>query len=71
MKDGLLSKLTITVGGQQAIQYKKVIDALPVFYANKGYRYINNIIHTDTELVEKDFLPKYPDSTKWSKSYHI
>ena len=35
MKDGLLSKLTITKGGQQATQYKKIIDALPVFCADK------------------------------------
>ena len=27
MKDGPLSKLTITKGGQQATQYKKIIDA--------------------------------------------
>ena len=36
MKDGPLSKLTITKGGQQATQYKKIIDALPVFCADKG-----------------------------------
>ena len=36
MKDGPLSKLTITKGGQQATQYKKILDALPVFCADKG-----------------------------------
>ena len=38
MKDGPLFKLTITKGGQQATQYKKIIDALPVFCADKGYK---------------------------------
>ena len=36
MKDGPLSKLTITKGGQQATQYKKILDALLVFCADKG-----------------------------------
>ena len=35
MKDRPLFKLTITKGGQRATQYKKVIDALPVFCADK------------------------------------
>ena len=35
MKDGCLSKLTITESGHQATQYKKVIDTLPVFCADR------------------------------------
>ena len=44
MKDGPLFKLTITKGGQRATQYKKIIDALPVFCADKGYKFIDNVI---------------------------
>ena len=44
MKDGPLSKLTITKGGQQATQYKKILDALPVFFADKGYKFMDNVI---------------------------
>ena len=35
MKEGPLFKLTITKGGQQTTQYKKIHDALPVFCAEK------------------------------------
>ena len=38
MRDGCLSKLTITKNGHRATQYKKVIDVLPVFCADKYYR---------------------------------
>ena len=61
MKDGPLSKLTITKGGQRATQYKKIIDALPVFCADEGYKLINNVIWTNTELLQAAFLPTYPD----------
>ena len=51
MKDGPLSKLTITKSGQQATQYKKIIDVLPVFCADKGYKFIDNIICTNTKML--------------------
>ena len=49
MKDGCISKLTITETGHRATQYKKIIDALPVLCADKNYRYIDNIICMGTE----------------------
>ena len=71
MKDGPLSKLTITKGRQQATQYKKIIDALLVFCADKGYRFINDIIPTNTKLLKAAFLLTYPDATRCSSSYHV
>ena len=71
MKDGPLSKLTITKGGQRATQYKKIIDALPVFYANKGYTFINDIIRTGTERLQASFLPTYPVTGRWLNTYHV
>ena len=71
MKDGPLSKLTITEGRQQATQYNKIIDTLPVFCADKGYKFINNIIWTNTKLVQAAFLPTYPNATLWSNTYHV
>ena len=62
MKDGCLSKLTITKSGHQATQHKKVVDTLHVFCADKNYRYINNIICTNTKLQEVAFLYPYPDT---------
>ena len=35
MKDGPISKLTITKTGHRPTQFKKIIDALPVLCANK------------------------------------
>ena len=61
MEDGPLSKLTITKGGQQATQYKKIIDALPVFCADKGYKFIDDVIWTNTVKLEAAFLPTHPD----------
>ena len=71
MKDGPLSKLTITKGGQRATQYKKIFDALPVFCADKGYKFINDIIRTNTEKVKSDFTPTYPLASQWSNIYHV
>ena len=71
MKVGPLSKLTITEGGQQATQYKKILDALPVLAADKGYKYINDIIRTDKEKEISDFTPTYPLASQWSTTYHV
>ena len=71
MKDGCLSKLTITESANRAIQYKKIIDALPVYCADKGYRYINDIVCMNTELQQVDFLPPYPDAALWSNTYNV
>ena len=71
MKDGPLSKLTIFKGGQRATQYKKIIDALPVFCTDKGYRFIDNVICTNTELLEVAVLPTYPVATLWSTTYYV
>ena len=71
MKDGPLSKLTITEGGQQATQYKKILDAPPVFCADKGYKYIDDIIWTETEKVILDFTPTYPLASQWSDKYYV
>ena len=69
MKDGCLSKLTITDGSTRAVQHKKIIDVLPVFCADKGYRFVNEIICKNTELTEEDFQETYPLSTQWSTKY--
>ena len=73
MTDGCLSKLTTTESANRAIQYKKTIDALPVYYVDKGYRYINNIICRNTELLllQVDFLLPYPEAAQWSNTYNV
>ena len=68
MKDGCLSKFTITKSRHQATQYNKMIDALPVFCVDKNYRYINGIICTGIGLLEVALLPTYLDTTRWSRT---
>ena len=56
MKVSCLSKLTITESSNRAIQFKKIVDALPVYCADKGYWYIDNIIPKNTKLLYIFFL---------------
>ena len=51
--------------------FNTIIDTLPVFYADKGYRYIDKIICTNTELQEAAFLPPFLIGTQWSNTYHV
>ena len=71
MKDGPLSKLTITKSGQQATQYKKILDALPVLAADKVYKYIDDIIRTDIEKTISDFTPTYPLASQLWDTYYV
>ena len=61
MKDGCLSKFIITDGSSRATQHKKMVDALPVFCADKGYWFVDDIICKDTELTYADFQETYQD----------
>ena len=64
-------KLTITEGTHWAIQYKKIVYALPVYCTDKGYQYIEDIICTNTEPLQATFLPLYPIASQWSSTYHV
>ena len=46
IKDGCISKLSITKTGHQATQYKKIIDTLLVLCIDKNFRYINDVLCT-------------------------
>ena len=71
MKDSPLAKLTITEGGQRATQFKKILDALPVFCADKGYKYIDDVLRTNVKFTLSKFTPAYPLATRWSDTYHV
>ena len=62
MKDGCLSKLIITDGSNRATQHKKIVDALPVFCADKGSRFVDDIICKNTKLTEAGFKERDLDS---------
>ena len=65
VKNSYLHKLTSTECSHRTTQFKKIHDALPVLCADKGFRFINNVILTNTELIKTNHLPTYPDTTLW------
>ena len=71
LKDGCFSKLAIIKSGHQATQYKKIIDALPVLYADMMYKYIDGTIHMRTKLFGTAFLQVYPDPRLYSDTYYV
>ena len=71
MKDGPLSKLTITGTGHRPSQFKKLWDALPVFCADENYQGLDKVLCIGCDKVEDDFMPAYPDATQWSTAHHV
>ena len=71
IKDGLISKLTITETGHRPSQFKNLSDALPIFCADKNYGGLDEVLHTRRDNVENDFMPAYPNANLWSTTHHI
>ena len=63
MKDGPFSKLTFTKTGHRPSQFRKIINSLPVFCADKNYQGLNEVLHTGRDLVKDDFMPAYLNTT--------
>ena len=71
MKDGPISKLTITETGHRPSQFKKIYNALPVFCADKNYGGLDEVLRTGRDKVEDDFMPAYPNANLWSNTHQI
>ena len=71
MKDGPLSKLTITETGHRPSQFKKICDDLPVFCADKNYQGLDEVLRTGRDKVKDDFMPAYLNANLWSTTHHI
>ena len=71
MKEGTISKLTITETGHRPSQFKKIRNALPVFCADKNYGGLDEVLHTGRDKVKDDFMPAYPDTNRWSSIHHV
>ena len=71
MKDGCISKLTVIETGHRATQYKNIIDTLPILYADKNYRGIDDVLCNGIDLVKADFTPSYLDTNRWSNTYNV
>ena len=61
MKDGLVSKLTITKTGHRPSQFKETSNDLPVLYADKNYQGLHEVPRTRHDPVKAEFMPDYPD----------
>ena len=62
LNDGSLHKLTITEGLHQATQLKKKCNALSILCVNMNFKYLNDVICNNQELVEVNHILPYPDS---------
>ena len=71
LKEGYLHKLTITELTHRATQYKKTNDALLVLCADKGFQFVDNVICTNSELVEMAFLLPYPNKVLLFNVKHV
>ena len=71
MKDGPLSKLTITETGHRPSQFKKISDVLPVLCVDKNYQGLDEVHSTAHDPVEAEFMPDYPDANLWSTTHHV
>ena len=63
MKDGPISKVTITKTGNKPSQFKKISDALPVLCADKNFWGLNAVW---CDLVKTDFMSPFLNATQWS-----
>ena len=70
MKDGPISKLTITKTGHRPSQFKKISDALPISCADKNFQGLDEVLRTGRDLVETIFMPPYPNTTHQSTTHH-
>ena len=61
IKDGPISKLTITEAGHRPSQFKEICNALLVFCADKNYQGLNEVLHTGRDKVKDNFMPVNPD----------
>ena len=71
MIDSPISELTITETGHRPSQFKKIYDALPVFCADKNYGGLNEVLRTERDKVEDDFMPAYYNANLWSNTHQI
>ena len=71
IKDGLISKLTINKTGHKPSQFKKISDALPVLCTDKNYQRLNEALRTGRDQVKTEFMPAYPDTTRWSTTHYV
>ena len=62
---------SITKSGHQATQFKTNLDALPNLCEDKNYKYIDEIISTNTKLTQTYFLSAYLVRTQQSSMQHV
>ena len=71
MKDSPISKLLITKTGHIPIQFKKIVNTLPVLCADKNFWGLDEVIFTGNNLVETNFMQTFPDANLWSITHHV
>ena len=52
-------------------KFKKIRNVLPILYANKSYKNLNNVICNNQELAKVTHMMSYPDPARWLDSIHV
>ena len=71
MKNGPISKLTITKTGHKSSRFKKISDVHSILCADKNFRGLDKVLCTGRDPVEDDFMPPYPGANLQSITYHV
>ena len=71
MKVKPICKLIVTKTGYQPTQYKNIVDTLSILCADENYWGIDDVIWTEKDLVETNFMPTYPNANQWSTTHHV
>ena len=50
---------------------KKIYYTLPFLCADKGFKFVSNVICTNKELVKADHLLTYPNESLWSTIMYV
>ena len=68
---GLFPNLQSPKVDNELLSTRRLLMLYQYFCADKGYKFINDVIWTNTKLVQAAFLPTYPNAKLWSNMYLV
>ena len=71
VKDNCISHLSITKDGPRFIQLINILKALPFFCQDNHYVYISDIISTNIEPTQEEFLLDHPIKRQPPSEHHV
>ena len=71
VKDNCISHLSITKDGPRSMQLTKILKAIPFLCQDKHYDYISDIISTNIELAQEEFLSDHSIKRQGPSEHHV